>query len=332
MFSRGSLQIFFTIPAVLVLANCQSAPSNAQGRYYLVATNIKLPYWQAALAGLKSAASQRKVSAELVGPDTYRPREQHEEFQRVLQQDPSGILISVGDRRLMRADIDSAIAKGIPVFTIDSDAEYSKRLLFIGTDNYKTGSMIGSTVAGTLNGTGNVVVFTMPEQLNLVQRLRGLTDAFASHPKLKITQIVDIQGDPKIASNAANDILSKNAAKVDAFVCLEAIACPEVAEALNQHKVTGKLVVAMDTDPRTLDWIKKGYISATIAQKPFTMSYVGLNMLVDLNQAKPENLDRAWEGSSFSPVPTFVDTGVTLINSDNVDRYINESATAAARK
>ena len=36
-------------------------------------------------------------------------------------------------------------------------------------------------------------------------------------------------------------------------------------------------IVAMDTDPGTVDWIKKGVISATIAQKPYTMaSLVGM--------------------------------------------------------
>ncbi|MCU1260697.1 MAG: monosaccharide transporter substrate-binding protein family [Bryobacterales bacterium] len=325
MCSRSRVLLALASGGWLALSSCgPSAPPAPQGTYYLIATNIKLPYWQSAQSGLTRAASQLNVKAELVGPDTYKPLGQHEEFRRVVEQNPSGILISVGDRRLMRADIDGAIAKGIPVFTIDSDAEYSKRLLFVGTDSYKAGTLLGTTVVTTLNGKGNVAVFTMPEQTNLVQRLHGLTDAFASHPNLKVTRTIDIQGDPQVAFAAASQILDKEANKVDAFVCLEAIACSEVAKALSQRKVGAKLVVAMDTDPSTLDWIKKGYISATIAQKPFTMAYVGLRMLADLNRSKPANLDRPWRSIPDSMIPTFVDTGATLVNTDNVDEYAKE--------
>ena len=325
------LGIALSVPAIFVLAGCGTEQPVSQGTYYLIATNIKLPYWQSAQAGLSKAASQLHVKAELIGPDTYNPGEQHGEFQRVLQQNPAGILISVADRRLMRADIDSAIARGIPVFTIDSDAEYSKRLTFIGTDSYKAGTMMGSTVANTLNGKGNIIVFTIPEQLNLVQRLHGFNDAIAGHAGLKVTRVVDMQGDPRVAFDTAKDIVDTSAAKVDAFACLEAIACAEIAEVLSREKVSGKLVVAMDAEPNTLDWIKKGFISAAIAQKPFTMAYVGLHMMADLNGTKQGNLDQGWAASPVSPVASLVDTGVTLVNRDNVDQFQKEIGGTAAQ-
>ena len=45
---------------------------------------------------------------------------------------------------------------------------------------------------------------------------------------------------------------------MDAFVCLEAIACAEVAEVLSRNNVRDKVVIAMDAGDRTLDWIQKG--------------------------------------------------------------------------
>lgn len=39
----------------------------------------------------------------------------------------------------------------------------------------------------------------------------------------------------------------------------------------------------MDDNPETLDWIKRGVISATIGQKPYTMSFYGLKLLDDLH-------------------------------------------------
>ncbi len=322
--SFGLLPVL-SIAALSLLGGCGTSKPASQATYYLIATNIKIPYWQTALAGLNQAAADLNVKAVLAGPDTYQPLAQHEDFQRALSQDPAGILISVGDRRLMRADIDSAIARGIPVFTIDSDAEFSKRLLFVGTDNVRAGTMIGNTVANTLSGKGNIVVFTMPDQLNLVQRMQGLNEALSGHPQLKVTRIVDMQGNPKVAFDTTTEILKNEADKVNAFVCLEALACAQVADVLSKQQAGGKLVVAMDAEPMTLDWIKKGFISATIAQKPYSMSYVALHMMADLNARKFPSLDRNWIASPVSPLPAVVDTGVTLVNQDNVDNYVKES-------
>jgi ribose transport system substrate-binding protein len=105
-------------------------------------------------------------------------------------------------------------------------------------------------------------------------------------------------------------------------VCLEALAGKEVADVLDRNKVSGKTVVAMDTDEDTLKWVQKGVIAATIAQKPYTMAYYGLKMLDELFHHKPASLDHNWAQDPFSPLPTFVDTGATLITKENVDGFM----------
>jgi ribose transport system substrate-binding protein len=94
-----------------------------------------------------------------------------------------------------------------------------------------------------------------------------------------------------------------------------------VAEALDQHHVEGKIVVAMDTDDETLAWIKKGVIVATIAQKPYTMSYIGLTMLSSLHRYPPPSFSQNWGTSPFATVPAFVDTGATLIDKSSVESF-----------
>ena len=89
----------------------------------------------------------------------------------------------MADPTLMKDDIDQAVAAGIPVITVDSDAPASKRLFFIGTDNYHAGQIGGQRLAKELNGKGNVVVFTIPEQANLKERLRGYRDALEATPE-----------------------------------------------------------------------------------------------------------------------------------------------------
>ena len=99
--------------------------------------------------------------------------------------------------------------------------------------------------------------------------------------------------------------------------CIEA----EVAAALNDQHVQNKVVIAMDTDPDTLDWVRKGVIAATIAQKPYTMTMVGLRMLDDLHHYPPPHFDAPWSKDGFARVPAFVDTGSTLVDRSNVEAF-----------
>ena len=102
---------------------------------------------------------------------------------------------------------------------------------------------------------------------------------------------------------------------------------------LNSYHITGKVVMAMDTDPETLQMIQSGSIAATIAQKPYTMAFVGMQMLDNLYHHKPPALDTDWSKDSFAPIPSFVDTGSALIDKSNVDSFLQakQSATGAAK-
>ena len=322
---------FLTPILLLPLMNCGSPQHDVQEKYFFVSANTKIPYWQEAAAGFNRAAVQMHVHAEFVGPETYDPKAQHEQFQDVLKQKPTGILVSASAPGLLNNDIDAAIAQGVPVIAVDSDAPDSKRLFFIGTDNYKAGVMGARIIAKGLAGKVNVVVFTIPEQANLKDRLRGYTDVFAEHPQIKVTEVINEHGDPGVVFDHTMEMVEKGA-KVDAFACLTAIDGPEVAEVLGRKNVTGKLVVAMDTDPRTLEGIQKGLITATIGQKPFTMAYLGARMLDDLHHHPLESLTVNWVQDSFSPIPTFVDTGATVIDKSNVESFVKARNSATAAK
>jgi len=299
---------------------------DADEKYYLISTNIKIPYWQAGGAGLFQAAMQLKVRSEFAGPDTYDPKAEQQAFEQAVQSKATGILVSVADPALMKDDIDRAIAAGIPVITVDSDAPSSKRLFFIGTDNYHAGQIGGQRLVKELNGKGNVVVFTIPEQANLKERLRGYRDALEATPGIKITRVVDMKGDSRVAFDTATEILGNDKKEhVDAFVCLEALSGKEVATVLSQHDVKDKIIIAMDTDDKTLEWIQKGVIAATISQKPYTMSFVGLKVLDDLYHHKLSTLTNDWARDSFAPIPAFVDTGSALVDKTNVDALIAAS-------
>ncbi|HEX3662540.1 MAG TPA: substrate-binding domain-containing protein [Acidobacteriaceae bacterium] len=311
-----------TAAAVAVsLAGC-GRHSSAE-HYYLVASNTRLPYWQSASAGLDKVAAEYNVHADLRGPDTFDPKEQVEDFRAVVAKKPDGILVSVIDPKLMQPEIDAAIAAGIPVLTVDSDAPTSKRLYFIGTNNREAGRLGGRALVQKLNGKGNVVVFTMPGQPNLDERLAGYKDVLATAPGVHIVDVVDIEGQGTVAfDKTEQDIAKTGADRVDGFVCLEASAGKEVGEVLRRANLKDRVVIAMDVDNATLQLVKEGVIAATVAQKPFTMAYVGVKMLDQLHHDPLPSMTRNYAVDAQSPIPAFIDTGSALVDAGNVDQYL----------
>jgi ribose transport system substrate-binding protein len=304
-----------------LLTSCER--HSASERYVLVSANIKLPYWQTAYAGFAKAAGEQGVKGEFMGPDTYDSAAQVKEFRAAVAEKPAGILVSVADPKLMTPEIDAAIAAGIPVITMDSDAPDSKRLFFIGTNNLQLGRLGGQTLVKALNGHGNVVFFTMPGQPNLDERLKGYMDVLGEHTGIRVADTVDIRGDSRVAFDKTESYVTKTGAdKIDAFVCLEASSGKDVAEAVKRGNATGRTILAMDTDDATLKLVKDGTIAATIAQKPWTMAYIGLSRLADIETEKTKKIGGNYATDPESPYPVFVDTGTTLVDKNNVDQFM----------
>jgi ribose transport system substrate-binding protein len=295
--------------------------------YYLIAANLSLQYWKTAIAGLNAAAARYKVTAKVAGPDNYDAQAELQELNKAVAAKPAGILISVAEEGLLKPGIDAAITAGIPVITIDSDAPSSRRLYFIGTNNRAAGHLGGERVAERMGGRGNVVFFSMPGQPNLDERLQGFKDVFASHPDIKIIDVVDIKGDARNAFDNTQQYLTQTGvARVAAFVCLEASSGKVVADAVRRQKVTDRVVLAWDVQQDTLSEISDGTIEATISQKPFTMAFVGLKELDEIFHNKPKSLTKDYSVDAFSEYPYFIDTGTALVDKANVDVYARAAA------
>jgi len=320
MRSHRPLVFILLLGVIFSTTSCQKPYHDEKERYVLVTVNTKLPYWEEAEAGLLDVSKQLGVRAELVGPEKFDPQEELRAFQKTVSENPAGILISVSRPDLFQDAINAAVASGIPVVTLDSDAPDSKRVLFVGTDNFRAGQESGRRMAEILKGKGQIVVVTIPGQLNLDERARGVADAVKKYPGIKIIQTMDDNGDPRVANDSISALI-KAKASFDGVVCLEASGGSGVAEALHRLDMQGKIpVVAFDKDPATLDWIERGVITATITQKPYVMSYYGVKFADDLHHNAVHEF-KDWRTAPSGPMPKWIDTGTAVVDKSNVNAF-----------
>jgi ribose transport system substrate-binding protein len=321
------VSLFIFVGAVLIAA-CGKPYHEENERYVFVATNIKLPYWQEAQAGFLDAANALGVKGELVGPAGYAPNAELGVFRQIVNERPAGICLSAARPEIFQAEIDKAVADGIPVICVDSDVPNSKRVLYVGTDNFKAGRESLKRMAALIPA-GSIEVITITGQHNLDDRVAGVADALANFPALKLTRILDDQGDARSAFDQVSELIQKKE-KIDGIICLEATGGSGAAGALHRFNREGKPpIVAFDSDPETLEWVDRGAITATVTQKPYVMSYYGLKFLDDLHHNAVHQF-KDWRTALAPPMPTTVDTGTVVVDKTNLKLY-RETLTAHAK-
>jgi ribose transport system substrate-binding protein len=305
----------------VALAGCQESPHDNE-RFVLIAANINLPYWQEADAGLRDVAKEMgiTVKAEMDGPASYSPKEEVDAFQRAVSQHPAGILVSVTSPDLFIAPINAAVESGIPVICLDADAPTSKRIMFIGTDNFRAGEQSGKRMGDLLKGHGDIVIITIPGQLNLEERVRGVNEALKKFPGIKVVQTIDDKGDSSKAYDAVSALLAAKK-KIDGIICLEASGGAGAAGVLHRMDLIGKIsIVSFDKDPETLDWIDRGGINATVVQKPYLMAYYGVKFLDDLHHNAAHEF-KDWRTAPTPALPAWVDTGTAIVDKSNLAAF-----------
>jgi ribose transport system substrate-binding protein len=307
--------------ALLMISCGPTAHSNE--RYVFVAANINIPYWQNAKAGfMDSSKTLKGAKVEFVGPASYAPNDELKAFQDAVSSAPTGILVSPAQPDLFNDAINTAVSAGIPVICVDSDAPASHRIMFLGTNNYRAGLESGKTLAALLYGHGGIVVVKIAGQNNQEERARGVRDAIKQNPEMAIGSEENDSGSAQAAGDSVANMIRRGGHPAG-IICLEASCGAGVASALEQLGMGGKLpIVAMDADPQTTTLITRGTIAATVAQKPYTMGYFGLQFLDDLHHNRVHEFPD-WRTAPVSPLPEIVDTGTMVLNAQNVQSYLS---------
>ena len=275
-----------------------AAPSKKKRLAYV--TNGIDPFWSTAAAGVKVACKEFGVDCQVLMP----PKglvDQQRMIEGALATGVDGVAVSPCDAANQVSFLND-IASKCPLLTHDSDAPQSKRLCFVGMDNYKAGRAAGRLVKEAVPGGGKVMLFVgRMEQLNSQQRRQGILDELLDRPAQsldKLTQdplgrevkgskflILDTRTDgfdyPKAKSNA-EDAMTRYP-DLACMLGLWAYNSPMCLEAAKGMGKAGKIqIVSFDEQEPTLQGILDGHIHGTVSQQPYYYGYESVRILAKL--------------------------------------------------
>ena len=289
-------------------------------KYVMVTFQSGIDYWKSVLKGFEDAAEAMNVSVEYRGSAKYDAHEQMTVLEQVIAKKPAGIAISVMNPELLTPSIDKAVEAGIPVVLFDAGAPNSKAYSTLATNNYNAGVVAARTMANLIGGSGEVGVITLPNQLNHQERTNGFRDTLAQEfPDIRLVAVKDGKGDRIVSRDASTSIINAYPS-VKGIFNTDAVGGVGVADAVRLAQRQGIIeVIAFDTDKVTLDMVKDGEISATLAQGTWNMGYWSLQYLFHLHHGLT-NPDSG-QTADASPLPVYVDTGISVVTNNNVDNY-----------
>ena len=103
----------------------------------LIAQEIDNPFWRTVKLGAEEAAAQLGMKIDYMGPIRINPAEQMNLLEKSIAAKPDAILVQGIKEQRYDLLISKAIDQGIPVITIDADEPASRRLAYVGTDNWE---------------------------------------------------------------------------------------------------------------------------------------------------------------------------------------------------
>ncbi|HVV53212.1 MAG TPA: sugar-binding protein [Polyangia bacterium] len=313
---RGALAVFSLSFALALGCNKTSSGSGSSAApapkmvKLAFITNNTSEFWKIAAAGIHKYEKEAKVQVDLKLPASGTAENQNQILQDLVSQKYDAIAISTIAPNDQVPLLDK-VAEKTNLITFDSDAPKSKRLLYIGTDNYQAGRVLGGRIVELLPKGGKIAVFVGTFAAdNAAQRLKGIEDVIAGHN----IQVVDKREDNTDRAKARSNVEDIVNAHHDLamVVGLYNYNGPAIAAALDGLGKKGKVLAAcFDEDDGTLSGIEEGAIQVTVVQKPFMFGYLASKWMNEL-------ATKGEAAKAAIPPSKSIDTGVDLIDKTNV--------------
>lgn len=153
------------------------------------------------------------------------------------------IVVQGNEDEEFRAVLLDAMEQGIQVILVDTDINDFPEHLYVGTDNYAAGKLLGEQLLLLTGGTARIAVISGEERYqNMQQRLAGFQDAIASAPESIIAKIVYDNYDGLTVMRLYQELTGV----ADTLVCLEGTGGNTLETRYDKHGEEYKYVVGFD--------------------------------------------------------------------------------------
>ena len=194
--------------------------------------------------------------------------------------DVNGIAFAPYNDEKIRRRINELYTCGIPVVTLNTDIENSKRIAYVGSHYNKSGATAAGLLHLMTHGQVNVGIITGSSNILChTERIAGFTETLKPYrDSIHITDIIEVHDDEIESYEKTTQLLTAHPEINALYFAAGGVygGCRSITALGLQGKIR---VVAYDMVPTTKELMRKGTIAAVICQQPKVQGSKPLSLL-----------------------------------------------------
>ncbi len=234
-------------------------------------------FWSVVKNGVEAAAKDSGAKVTYRAPETFDMVAMSKLIDAAVNQKPDGLIVSLPDASALGAAVQRAVKAGIPVITINSGLESSKKLgavLHVGQSEYDAGKSAGEKLKA-MGGKNGICVNQEVGNVSLDMRCKGFADGFGGKSK-----VVPTGNDPAEVRAKVKAALDSDKT-VDTVMALGASTAgePSLAAAKDSGRLAQIRVATFDLSAGFLKAISAKEAAFAIDQQQFLQGYLPVSFL-----------------------------------------------------
>jgi ribose transport system substrate-binding protein len=285
---------------------------------YLIIKTLNSDYWNVVVDGAKAGGDDFDCNIYYSGSYIESDWEsQSRLMEEAAEAGADAVLLAPNDSVKLSADIEKVYSKGIKLVLVDTIAITDSYDVCFMTDNLMAGQLASAEMLDQLHEKGYTdnetvqvgvqVCATATQTIN--ERLAGFLQYWSNHAPDNWTVISDIkfnEGDIERGCECTRDLLN-NYPDIKGVFGSDNVSTTSLAATIKEKERKDIVVVGFDHSPEISELIySEDYTASSVLQKQFDMSYEGVRAALELIDGKEAE-------------QKFVDTGITVVNSNNLN-------------
>jgi simple sugar transport system substrate-binding protein len=239
------------------------------------------PFWLMVRNGVETAAMETNSEVEYHAPEKFDLGAMSKLIDVAVSAKPDGLIVSIPDASAVGRSIQAAVTAKIPVISINSGLDVSKKLgclIHIGQEEENAGKAAGERMKQM--GVKNAVILNQEiGNVALDQRTKGFRDGFEG--PFHHVQVLPVTIDFQQCHDALAAYLQKNP-DLDGVMALGPVAAEPALQLLNERGKIDKIkLCTFDISPPVIEALLKKQMSFAVDQQQWLQGYLPVVFLAN---------------------------------------------------
>lgn len=264
---KKTLALFLELLVSVMLFGCAGGQEE-KSPYPVTRVSVILPhdsdqYWDNIKAGIEEKEGEAKdyhIDINILKPQmNYSISQMTEILRKQIAAKADFIVVQGNEDAEFNEVLLEAQEEGIHIICMDTDIGDFPEHLYIGTDNYEAGYLLGTELAKLTGGSAKVAIISGEEQyLNMVERYQGLRDALEPYPDIDLGEVAYDYYD----GLTVMQLFYEFSDSADTLVCLEGTGGSTIGSVYQGNKTEYRCIVGFDA----AEGVKKGILDGIVRQ------------------------------------------------------------------